>query len=223
MALIGLITDFLHGMTLDGFSFLSELNRLMKEFAASICLIDTVLFVFGILAVTVFGLFGYKLIKLELSLCGAFLGYFAGKELFLFLESRVGDLPDWLIYLFGAVIAALLIVLTFWKFSYAWFCMLGAVTYAVIWYYAPENYLLMLAGSLVVALLSIAMIRTSFVLINSFFCASLGVSFLSACLPDVTWLQITPESYGMAVVAVVAVVFALVEFMISLLWKQEEE
>ena len=222
MAPICLMTDFLHGMTLDGFSFLDEMNRLMREFATSIHLIDTALFILGLIAVTVFGILGYKVIKLELSFYAAFLGYFAGKELFLFLEDHAGDLPDWLIYLFGVAIAIILIALTFCKFSYAWFCMVGVMTCAVIWYYAPKNYLLVIVGALIVAFLSMIMIRTSFVLINSFLCAALGVSFLSACLPDVAWLQITPEGYGMAAVAIVSVVFAFSEFMISLLWKQEE-
>jgi len=223
MNLIHLITDFLRGMTLDGFSFLYELNRLMSAFAASIGLIDTVLFIIGILLAVAFGIFGYKLIKLELSLGGAFLGYFAGTELFLFLEKNVGDMPDWLAYVFGVLIAALLIVLIFWKFSYAWFCILAAITYAVIWYYAPGNHLLMLVGALAVGLVSMAMIRTSFVLVNGFLCAALGVSFLSACLPDVALLRLSQDTYGIATVGIVAVVFALIELLISLLWKPDTE
>ncbi len=223
MALIQLITEFLRGMTVGGYSLLREINVLIQDAAGQIGVPELALFIAGIVLTVVCGLFGYKLIKLMLSLCGGFVGYFAGKELFALWEEQVGDLPDGLVYLFAALIAVALIALSFWKFSYAWFCIVGAVTYALIWYVAPEQYLLMLAGALIAGFASMAMIRTSFVLLESFACASLGVSFLSACLPDVAWLKVTSEGKGMMIAVAVAVVFALVQFLISLFWKKEEE
>lgn len=223
MALIELITDFLRGMTIGGFSLLREINVLIKDFAASIGVSDIVLFAVGIAIAVVLGVLGYKVIKLTVSLGSAVIGYYAGKELFLLWEAEIGDLPDWTVYIFGAVIAAILIALTFWKFSYAWFCIVGAVVYALVWCVAPERHLLMLAAALAAGFLAVAMLRTTFVLLQSFACASLGVSFLSACLPNVTWLQISSDTYGMAVVAAVAVVFAVIEILISFFWKRNEE
>ena len=62
-----------------------------------------------------------------------------------------------------------------------------------------------LVGALAAGFVSVAMIRTSFVLFESFACASLGVSFLSACLPDVKWLEVSSEGKGMIVAVAAAV------------------
>ena len=82
MALIELITDFLRGMTIGGFSLLREINVLIKDVAASIGVLDVVLFSIGILIAVIFGILGYKIIKLTVSLGSAVIGYYAGTELF---------------------------------------------------------------------------------------------------------------------------------------------
>ena len=145
MALIQLITDFLSGMTIGGFSLLREINLLIQDIAASLGINDVVFFAVGIALMVILGIMGYKIIKLVVSLCGALIGYYAGVELFLFWESAVCDLPNWSVYIFCGAVALLLIVLAFWKFSYAWFCIVGALAYALVWYCAPDRHLLMLA------------------------------------------------------------------------------
>ena len=190
-----------------------NLNNTLSDLAAKFSVDARILFGVGIGLALIVGLFGYKMIKLLLSLGFAAVGYTAGTQLFLFLGSKIENLPGWAEYVCGGVLALLFLCMSFAKFSYVWFgsaVLMGGVAASL---FIPEEYpLLILGAALVIGLISVMLIRTRFILTSSFGAGLLCVNFTFGLLPSMTWLDLQSSKYALWIAVGIAVVLALVQF-----------
>lgn len=192
---------------------IGHLNNTLSDLAAKFSVDVRILFGVGIGLALIVGLFGYKMIKLLLSLSFAAVGYSAGTQLFLFLGSKISGLPEWAEYVCGGVLALLFLCMSFAKFSYVWFgsaVLMGGVAASL---FIPAEYpLLILGAALVIGLISVMLIRTMFVLTTSFGAGLLCVNFAFGLLPSMNWLNLQSSNYALWIAVAIAVVLALVQF-----------
>ena len=195
-------------------TMLDGLNKSISDFAAEIVINPAILFGIGIAVAAIIGLFGYKMIKLLLSLSMAYLGYGIGVEVYKLLAEKTTGVPEWMTYVCGALLAVLFLCLAFAKFSYIWFGCATVLGFAVMSVLIPEGYTwVMLGGALILGVIAIMLIRTMFVLATSLIASTLCVSFLSRILTEWSFLQIGENTYALWVVGALAVIFALVQFL----------
>ena len=194
-------------------SVLSDLNTKISDFAAEIVLDPKILFGIGIALAAIIGLFGYKMIKLILSLSMAYVGYEVGADLIALVAEKIEGTPAWMEYVCGGLIDVVLLAMAFAKFSYVWFGSAAVLGYMVMTMFVPSTYgWLALGGALLIAMLAVMLIRTMFVLATSFISGALCVSFLSAMFPNWTLLNLGESAYAIWFVCGVAILFALVQF-----------
>lgn len=194
-------------------STLDNLNHTLSDLAAQFSIDVRILFGVGIGLALIVGLFGYKMIKLLLSLSFAGVGYYAGTELFLFLGSKIDGIPAWAEYVCGGVLAVVFLCLSFAKFSYVWFGSAVLLGSAVASIFIPAEYpLLILGAALIIGLISVMLIRTTFVLTTSCIAGIVCVSFTAQLLPGWTWLGLATGGYGMWIALGIALVLALIQF-----------
>lgn len=175
----------------DVFTLLDQLNATISGWASSIKIPSMIFFIVGAVLALVIGLFGYRMIKLLLALSMGSIGYLAGVELAHFLSENIKGLPGFLSYVFGAILAIVLIVVSFKRFSYALYTVVTLIgMYLVSFYLGGAGWMLCLAGGLILALIATFVVRISFVLLTSVVGGILCVSFLGELLPNVTFLQL---------------------------------
>ncbi|MBE6553802.1 MAG: hypothetical protein E7666_05605 [Ruminococcaceae bacterium] len=199
----------------DVYSVLADLGNTIENLAEEIKIGSWILFLIG-LAITVgIGFFGYKLIKLVMGLGMAYVGYFVGVEFFALVHQTLDWIPAWCAYICGAVIALLFMAFAFVKFSYTIYAAFALIGYCVVMFYT-ENTVLALGGAVLLATLSVSLIRTVFITATSFFCGMLTVTFLSKLLPALTFLQFGQKNWGALVVAAIFfLVYLSVQFAIN--------
>lgn len=139
------------------------------------------------LAVVV-GLFSYRLIKLWMGLSVGGIGYFVGTALFTLLDGKA-DMPDFLQYVFGGIIALAFLYLGFHKFSYVFFGLAATIGSFVVITYFPEERLLAAGGAILAALLAVFFFRIAVALISSFVGGMVLVGMLGELASDVEALQ----------------------------------
>ncbi|MBQ9132655.1 MAG: hypothetical protein IJX62_09345 [Clostridia bacterium] len=192
---------------------LSGLNDRISDFASDIVINSAILFGIGIALAAIVGLFGYKMIKLLLSLSMAYLGYGIGIELYKLMAEKISNAPQWMEYVCGGLLAVLFLCMAFAKFSYIWFGCATILGFTVMTVLIPAPYTwVMIGGALILGLLSVMLIRTMFVLTTSLLASTLCVNFLSQILTKWSFLRIGESAYALYVVAALAVIFALVQF-----------
>ena len=199
----------------DIFQVLTDLNERLSAWATQLDIGAWVFFLVGLLATFAVGFFGYKLIKLILALGFGYIGYFVGVALTDVLTDRFEWLPEWSCYIFGALVAILFLCMAFAKFSYALFSVFAFAGYCVTMFYF-DNQVLAVGGAIVLAVLSVTLIRTVFILATSFGCGMLSVSFLAQLLPKVELLQMGEGKWFALCLALgLTAVFAVVQFVIN--------
>ena len=192
---------------------IGNLNNILVDLAAKISVDARILFGIGIGLALIVGLFGYKLIKLLLSLSFAAVGYTVGTQLFLFLGSKITNIPTWAEYVCGGILAILFLCMSFAKFSYVWFGSAVLMGYVAASLFIPAEYpLLILGAALVIGLISVMLIRTMFVLTTSLGAGLLCVNFVFEIVPSLTWLNLQASQIALWIAVGIAVVLALVQF-----------
>lgn len=199
----------------DLFVILADLNQAVSDWANAHEIKAIILFALGLAASVIVGLFGYKLIKAVTGLGLAYVGYFAGAELYALLSEKLEWLPEWSCYVIGGVLAIVFFCLAFVKFSYAIFTAAGIAGYLVVLFYF-ENQVLAVGGGVIAAMLSILMIRAVYILATGFACGMLSVSFLSAMLPKVDQLRLEDGNWIALFLALgLTALFAVVQFVMN--------
>ena len=190
-----------------------NLNNFLSDVAAKTSLDVRILLGVGIGLALIVGLFGYKLIKLLLSVSFAAVGYTVGAELFLFLGTKINSLHGWMEYVCGGIIAVLFLSMAFAKFSYVWFASAFLIGLVGASLFIPQEYSSVIFGAaLVISLISIMLIRTMFILTTSFGAGILCVNFVFEIVPSLTWLNLQASQIALWIAVGIAVVLALVQF-----------
>ena len=192
----------------------SDLNAFLTNCAAELDMAAWILFAVGLVAVFAVGLFGYKLVKLLTALLAGYAGYFIGAEIYhAVIKVQFEKCPEWVVYITGGIIAALFLFLGFVKFSYVLFALSAFGGYSVVYYYLDGNLLLALGGALLAGILMITLVRSSVILVTSFGCALLSVSFLAGLLPKVEAFRLEIDNWTAIGLAVLMFfVFATFQF-----------
>ncbi len=199
----------------DVYTVLADLNSTIEGWAEKIKIGSWIVFLIGLALAVGIGFFGYKLIKLMMGLGLAYVGYFVGVEVFALVQKPMDWIPDWCAYIFGGLIALVFLALAFAKFSYTIYSVFALIGYCVTMFYT-ENLILAIGGAVLLAMLSVSLIRTVFIFSTSFFCGMITVSFLSKLLPVLTFLQFGQGRWGALITAgVLAILYAVVQFVIN--------
>ncbi len=173
-----------------------------------------VLYAVGMACAALIGVFAYKLVKLFLSLLGGGFGYLMGVALFEALG--VEAMPEWLAYVFGALVGILFLGLSFGRASYVWFCLVATLGYGVLRVLVTEDSWVCLGGAFLLAMLAMTFFRIVYILFTSFGCAWFGVGFLTALLPEGAALRMVNDSWWFyGTVVGVAALLALVQFWLN--------
>ncbi len=203
-------------MQTDLFSLLSTMTNALNDGAAALGIPALVFQIAALVLAAVVGIFGYKLIKLITAVAAAAAGYFIGAELYTLVCSWFSfNFPEWVIYIPAAVCALLFFFLAFKKFSYTFYTVMGLIGFVLAYFYT-QNLVISIGGALFLALLSMFVIRFAFVLLTSVVAGVVGVTMVSAILPDVAILKISLDNWiGFAIAGGAALVFIIIQMLIT--------
>ncbi len=199
-------------LSLNVFEFLQKCSSKLSRFAAEKEIQEWILFGVVLVASVLIGLFAFKLAKLLLAAAAAGGGYILATRLFWFIEQKK-DMPDWLLYVLGAILAVAMAVLAFQKYHYAFFTVSAGAVFCVSMYYFGDS--LVLAGgiALLVAFIAVYFVRGCFVLASSLLASAATVTCTAALLPDLAWLQVGAKSWGfICITLALAIVYAIIQF-----------
>lgn len=200
----------------DILKLLRSCNEAISDLAEKVTLDAWILFAVATALALAVGIFGYKLIKLVMALGIGAGGYFVGEELYRLLAEKFTEIPDWAVYVCGGVVALVFCIFAFCKFSYAWFGTAAIIGYIAVGHFMPSGYALLTAGAaLLIALLSISLIRVVFILLTSAVAGGFAISFLGQIFPEQGFLQVGEGWLPYVLVAVAAILFAIVQFAIN--------
>ncbi len=197
------------------YELLKGLISRTSEAAGKLDVSQTSMFIAGAALALIIGLIGYRLIKVIMGIAIGAVGYFAGVELFVYLQentSVIAKAPDWIGYVIGAILAVVFMSLGFSKFSYAMFAMFALIGYNFTAYYLPDRALLAVAGAVVLALLSTLVVRFSFIVISSAIGGFAGVMYLGELIPKANFLQLGEQKAAFWVAAGVTLFFILFQY-----------
>ncbi len=201
----------------DLFGLLAKLTDGLTQGAEGLGISPMVFYIVGLVAALGIGVFGYKLIKLLTAAIAAVIGYyFVGAELYFWLSATLNlDLPTWVPYIPAAIFGALFFLMAFKKFSYAFYTVMALLGFVLTYFYTT-NIVLAVGGALLLALLSMFILRVSFILLTSVSAAFVGVSMVSAMVPSLELLKLSYTNWiGLAIVGVIALVMIAVQLIIT--------
>ena len=201
------LMGYLEGvMSKDIFLILEDMNDLVRTWAADLKISSVIFFAVGIALACVVGLFGYKLIKLMMAVCMGSVGYLVGVELFFAFYKHYEKLPEWCSYIAGGLIAIVFICLAYRHFSYALYTVSAICGYVITSFYI-DNVWVAIGGAIVLAMLSIIILRVFFVLATSLLAGAFAGNCLVQILP--ANLAIFQGEIGEWVPAAIMLAFAL--------------
>ena len=208
--------DFLFGadrMGRDVFSVLSDINAKVSSFADKIHLPSLVLYILGVAIAIFLGICGYKFIKLFMSLSFGAIGYCIGTEVVVFINSKMTDyeMLGWVKYVMGGVFALLFLGLAFRKFSYVMFAEITLIGISTGLFYLDGNKVLALGAGLLLALISVYIVRYVFIVISSAVGGFLIVDFLSQVITKADFLKLDTSVAALCIAAALSVVFIVVQ------------
>ena len=205
-------------------SVMGDLVASLKEIAVDINIAEGAVFVAAILFALTAGVFGYRLLKFICAAGFAAVGYVVGSALFdfLLLQEGMADLPPFLTYVIGGVVAVLFFVLGFFRFRFVLFAAAYTIGYNFIWGFFGDR-MLALGGALLLAILCVIIVRVSVILLSSFLGSFVAVTLIGQMMPaDVTMIQIQSENDFAFILALgVGLIFALLQFLFARFYKAE--
>lgn len=169
-------------MSKDIFAILADLNGKVGAWSTATKIPAIVFFLVGIALACVIGLFGYKLIKLLMAASLGSLGYVVGAELFLAFHQHYAKAPEWCAYIAGGVIAIAFILLAYRYFSYALYTVAALCGYIIVSFYV-DNLWVALGGAILFGMISVLILRVSFVLATSLIAGVFAGNCLVQILP----------------------------------------
>ena len=205
----------------DVYQVLDALNGRIADWASSLSVSAVLLFAAGLVLAWIMGLAGYRLIKLIMGLSFGTIGYLVGTACFSLLAEKWTWLPAWGVYVLGGLAAIVFLCLAFVKFSYAMFVSFALAGYCMTLFYIGDA-MIALGGGILLAMLSVFMVRVVFIPTCSFLCGFLSISFLSQLLPKAEWLQLKDGNWLSLCCAIgLSVIFAVLQFVVNRKYKEE--
>lgn len=200
------------------FPIFDNLSERMSQWATDLNIKVMIFYIIGVVFALLAGALGYRLIKVLLAAGFAYVGYFAGLELFdLIVSSASFSIPGWISYVIGGLCAVLLFLAAFFRFSYALYTALAFIGYHLTIHltaaHIAEPGLLAIAAGLLLALVAIFFVRLSFVLISSYLGGVFSVGFLGLLLPKVEVLQLGTNNIAFLIVIGLFVVFTVLQLL----------
>ncbi len=215
MSFLRLVTDALTGRFESLYDFLTHLKGDVLESWAETMGLPLIAFLIAGLVLSIgLGFFGYKLIKLVLSLSAAGFGFAVGYEAIMAMESVW--FREAVAIASGAVFALLLLWLTFGRSSYVWFSLVFLFGAGISLNYLNDSWFTAAFVGLSLGLLSILVFRWGYILLSSALCACFAVGFLYMLAPEASVFYLgTIRSFGPVVVMAMAALMALAQLLMN--------
>ncbi len=216
MTLYDFLKYFLSLGSKDLFGIVESMNNYVNNLAEMTKLPAIMFSAIGLILGICLGLIGYKLLKPFVAFVVGGIGFFAGVDFFLtYLWGRVEWIPLWFCYVVAAVPAVILFIFGAKKPVGGAFAM-TFITGAIITSSYTESKMLIVAGGVLLALITGAAFRFTVVALASFLGALFSVVTLSQLLPAVALLQLKKGNlFSLAVLGVVFVLFILIQMVIT--------
>ena len=207
------LQNFLNHKPLELFEML---NDNLTELAAKMHVRALVLYILAAVAAALIGFVGMRMAK-ALSMVGVgAIGYLVGVELFNWMQGNVkglAEMPEFLAYIFGGVLAIVFFILGWKKCLLAIFVMFGLVGYNLVVSYVPDaNVWLAIGGFILLAMIAALILKVAFIALTSAVGGFALAGLMGMMLPDVSWLQLGTEQNAIWVAVGVSVVMMIVQF-----------
>lgn len=216
MTLYDFLKYFLSLGSRDLYGIVGSMNNYVDYLAQATKLPALTFSVLGMILGLFLGILGYKMLKpfVSIVLCG--IGFLAGVDFFLtYLYGKVAWIPVWSCYIVAAVPAVILLIFAAKK-PIGGVYALTFITGAIITSAYTDSRMLILVGGVLIALITGAAYRFTFVALTGFLGALLGVVTLSQVLPTVAILQLKKGNLlSLAVLGGVFVFFILIQMLIT--------
>lgn len=192
----------------------------LAELAAKMHVQEMVLYILAAVSAVLIGFVGLHMVKaLSMISLGA-IGYLVGVELFHWMQTGIKGLdamPDFLVYVFGAVLAILFFIFGWKKCLPAMFVLFGLVGYNLVVSYVPNaNVWLGIGGFVLLAMLASLIFKVAFIALTSAIGGFCLTGLLGVMLPDVQYLQLGSEPIAVWVATGVAVVMLLFQLLTTM-------
>ena len=216
MTLYDFLKYFLSLGSKDLYGIVGSMNHYVEYLAEATKLPSLVFSALGVVLGVFVGLLGYKMLKpfVATVLCG--LGFFAGVDFFLtYLWGKVAWMPLWSCYIVAAVPAVILLIFGA-KRPVGGVFALTFITGAIITSAYTDSKMLIMIGGVLLALITGAALRFTFVALTGFLGALLSVVTLAQLLPKIALLQLQKGNLlSLAVLGGAFVVFVLIQMLIT--------
>ena len=216
MTLYDFLKYFLSLGSKDLYGIVGSMNHYVEYLAEATKLPSLVFSALGVVLGVFVGLLGYKMLKpfVATVLCG--LGFFAGVDFFLtYLWGKVAWMPLWSCYIVAAVPAVILLIFGA-KRPVGGVFALTFITGAIITSAYTDSRMLILIGGVLLALITGAALRFTFVALTGFLGALISVVTLSQLLPKIALLQLQKGNLlSLAVLGGAFVFFVLIQMLIT--------
>ena len=216
MTLYDFLNYFLSLGSKDLYGIVGSMNHYVEQVAQTTKLPALVFSAVGIVLGVLLGLFGYKLLKPFVTVVLSGIGFFAGVDFFLtYLWGKVSWMQLWFCYVVAAVPAVIFFIFAKKKPVGGVFA-LTFITGSIITSAYTDSRMLILTGGVLLALITGAAFRFTFVAVTGFLGALLSVVTLAQLLPTVAILQIQKGNLlSLAVLGGVFVFFILIQMLIT--------
>ena len=216
MTLYDFLKYFLSLGSKDLYGIVGSMNHYVEYLAEATKLPSLVFSALGVVLGVFLGLLGYKMLKpfVATVLCG--LGFFAGVEFFLtYLWGKVTWMPLWSCYIVAAVPAVILLIFGA-KRPVGGVFALTFITGAIITSAYTDSRMLIMIGGVLLALITGAALRFTFVALTGFLGALISVVTLSQLLPKIALLQLQKGNLlSLVVLGGAFVFFVLIQMLIT--------
>lgn len=202
----------------------SDVIQSIKNLAADLNVAEGLLFVVGAVLALVVGLFGYRLLKLVSAVGMGVVGFGVGSALFdfLMLQGILPELPGFIAYILGAVLALVFAFLGYKKFTYALFYGAFSIISGFVWGLTGDATIAMGLG-LLLAIIAILIVRVATVLLTSFVGSFLVIGFAGQMLTDLIDINIASANsdLGLLIALGLGAIFTLLQFLFSRFYKAQ--
>lgn len=195
---------------------LEMLNDRLADLASRMGINSIVLYIAAGVIAALVGLAGMHLAKVFCMFGLGGIGYLVGVELFDFLVAEVSGLskmPDFLSYVFGAVIAIVFFAFGWKRCLHVMFAVFAFVGYALVIHYVDDNYLLALGGAILLAMLATLCVKVAFIALTSAVGGFTLISLLGAMIPKASLLQLGDNKNAIWIALAAAVVMMLFQLL----------
>ena len=216
MTLYDFLNYFLSLGSKDLFGLVQSMNHYVNNLAEMTKLPAVTFSVLGILLGICLGLLGYKMLKPFVAIVLGGIGFFAGVDFFLtYLWGRITWIPLWFCYVVAAVPAVIFLIFGAKKPVGGVFA-ITFITGSIITSSYTDSKMLIVAGGILLALITGAAIRFTTVTLTSFLGSLACVVALAQLLPAVMLFKLQKGNIpALVLLGVLLVIFITIQMLIT--------